>query len=96
MFAAAVLVTGSVGVTLIGCPATHEGYPGKDCKVTTDCYTDEVCNMATMKCEPPPSDMSVPDDFDKPDFAVMHDLTGADLTGEDLSEAPDMTDVVDL
>jgi hypothetical protein len=95
MLGAAILVTASVGVTLIGCPAAHDGFPGKDCKVQADCYMDEVCNMTTMKCEPPPVDMSVPLDFPMPDFHMDHDLTGADLTGstDDLSEAPDMTEV---
>src|SRR5689334_13794119 len=94
MLAAAVVVVISVGLTLIGCPAAHEGYPGKECKQTSDCYSDEICNTTTMTCELPPADMAVPDDFPKPDFTVMQDLIGADLTGVDvdLSEAPDMTD----
>jgi hypothetical protein len=94
MVLSAVLVTASVGATLIGCPAAHDGYPGKDCKANTDCYVGEICNTTTLTCELPASDMSVPDDFPKPDFTVMEDLIGADLTGsDDLSEAPDMTGV---
>jgi hypothetical protein len=88
MIIAAGTVTLAVGVTLVGCPAAHEGYPGKSCTVNGDCYSDEVCNMTTMMCEPPPADMSVLFDIKTPDFSMPDDLIGADL-----SQTPDLSPV---
>jgi len=85
MIAAAVAVSLSVGATLIGCPAAHDGYPGKACKANSDCYVGETCNVMTMTCEPPPADMSVSLDFPMPDFIMNEDLFGADLSAVDLS-----------
>jgi hypothetical protein len=80
-------VTASIGMTLIGCPAAHDGYPTTACSLAndnqmtggnSDCFVGEVCDPKTLMCSPPPSDMSVLLDMPYPDFVVPEDLLGID------------------
>ena len=68
-------------LTLAGCPAAHDDYPGAACKVNSDCYQGEVCT--NLVCVPT-QDMAINGDFAHPPL---------DLSDEDMMPMDDMTPV---
>jgi len=82
--AAVLLVAGAV---LTGCPATHGGYPDTKCKLDSDCYRGEVCDVAKEVCLPLAPDMamdlSFPYDFKKDDMPVTDMMDDGGPTPDD-------------
>jgi hypothetical protein len=74
-----------IGASLVGCPAAHDGYPTRDCKVAADCFKDELC-MDNV-CVAPQPDLSIiigqGFDFSRPDLSEEDGLA-QDLSGDDL------------
>ena len=65
----------AAALTLPGCPAAHDEFPGLACKQDSDCFQGETC--VNLVCAG--MDMSIPTDmaFPKFDFA-RPDMTEAD------------------
>jgi hypothetical protein len=69
-------------LSLSGCPAAHDDYPGSSCKVDNDCFKGEKCMNSICVAAMAPQDLSVvlpPPDLAGADMTELPDLTGDDL-----------------
>ncbi len=61
---ASLAAVGAVSVALCGCPLAHPDYPDRSCKLSSDCFHDEICS----------SNVCISVDAGAPDLATPVDL----------------------